>query len=68
MHNLILLVVLALGLPRALSAFRGEDADAEYYAIPTARRLALGLAFFGLAALLGIAMLETHQMLEGSLR
>jgi len=62
-YSPILFLILLLGLfnlPRLLKP-QSED----YYAVPTQRRVAMGVAFFGLLALMTLGMWVADQPLEG---
>ncbi|MBD5656831.1 MAG: site-2 protease family protein [Candidatus Eremiobacteraeota bacterium] len=47
----ILLLVVALSIPRAIEAFRGK-LDPRYYAVPAAQKMTISIAYFGLLAVL----------------
>ena len=56
-HNFLLLLILALGLPRLFSLFRTRtESERRYYAIPASQRWQIGAAYFGLIALLVLGM------------
>ncbi|MDD5309825.1 MAG: site-2 protease family protein [Deltaproteobacteria bacterium] len=55
--NLILLVIFVMALPRLWSLFRRKSPEEErYYEVTPARRLIMGLLYFGLAAALVAGM------------
>lgn len=60
--NPFLLLILFLGVLDAWQRFRAGS-DPRYYAIPPAARWAVALGYVALAALLGVAMSETHTAL-----
>jgi hypothetical protein len=64
-HPMLLLILLfgLLGLGRTL---RGHRPD--YYDVPVGRRVAMGAAYFGLAALLTLGMHVADRPLEGLAR
>lgn len=58
LHSFILLLVVAVGLPRAISAWRSRGADQPYYQIPLQSRLLAGGAYLALAGFLALMMYE----------
>ncbi|MBI2263920.1 MAG: site-2 protease family protein [Armatimonadetes bacterium] len=65
--NLILLILVALSLPRFFSLWKMSPGEADYYHVPARSRLILSSVYFGLAALLGVLMVESHQTLQAFL-
>ena len=58
--NPIILIVLMLGLPRAISLFRKQTEEEEFYVIVTPRqRWTMAALYFGLIGLLSVGMLAT---------
>jgi Zn-dependent protease len=58
----LLLIILVLGLFQVRSSLRSTDPS--YYAVPAARRVAVGLAYFALAAILALGMWAADQPLQ----
>ena len=55
--NFLLLLILGMGLPRLFSLFRKRsEEESRYFAIPAGQRWQMGLAYFGLIALLALGM------------
>jgi Zn-dependent protease len=52
--NPLLLILIVVSLPQAIAAWRGQDR--EYYTIPMASRIGVGVAYFALAGFLIAAM------------
>jgi Zn-dependent protease len=62
---IMLIVILALSLPRIWNLLRGRaEHDAEYLTIGGGRRLVVALAYFGLAGLLGFGMARADAALH----
>jgi Zn-dependent protease len=57
--NPLLLVLIVLGIPQAIAAFRGR-LDEHYFALSAAARGTIAASYFGLAALLFVGMLAAH--------
>jgi Zn-dependent protease len=57
--NPLLLVLVLLGIPQAIAAFRGR-LDERYYALTLLERGTVAVLYFGLAALLCAGMLAAH--------
>ena len=60
----ILLLVLVLSVPRAISAFRGT-VDPRYAAVPPAQKVTISLAYFGLLAVLLACVVITRVAVPG---
>jgi Zn-dependent protease len=60
----ILLIVVALSIPRAIEAFRGK-LDPRYYAVPSAQKVAISLAYFGLLAVLLACLVFSRVVIPG---
>jgi Zn-dependent protease len=58
--NPLLLIIVVLGGLDLWNRWRHRDEAAEYYALPTSQRVAVGVVYLGLAAVLGLAMSETY--------
>jgi len=58
--NPLLLILIILGIPRALAAWRGTPGDDAYYALTIAQRLGIATAYFGLCGVLLVAMLASR--------
>lgn len=61
----ILLIVLLFGAPEVWNAIRrgrGTESERAYYAIPFKHRLAVGVTYFGLMLVLGLAFYELSPM------
>ncbi len=56
----VILLVVMFSIPQAIAAFQGRF-DPAYAALTFAERSGVAVAYFGLAALLGIAMLTSYQ-------
>jgi Zn-dependent protease len=57
--NPLMLILVILGAPQAIAAFRGQ-LDQRYYGVPAPQRAIVALAYFGLAGLLFAGMLAAH--------
>ena len=56
-NNFIVLLILGMSVPRLLSLFRPRtESENRYFTIPTSQRWQIGIAYFGLIALLSIGM------------
>lgn len=55
----LLLLFVLLGVPKAISAFRGQ-LDPKYYAVTGAERATVSLLYFGLLAVLAAGVIFTH--------
>jgi len=62
--NLILIILVVLSLPRLFSMFRQTPQEADYYSVPAGERLVFAILYFGLAAILGVLSMETHEALK----
>jgi Zn-dependent protease len=58
--NPLLLILVILGIPRAIAAWRGTPDDDAYYSLTTAQRLGIATAYFGLCGVLLLAMLASR--------
>jgi Zn-dependent protease len=58
--NPLLLVLVILGIPRAVAAWRGTSKDEAYYALTTTQRMGVAAAYFGLCGVLLLAMLVSR--------
>ncbi len=58
--NPLLLILVVLGAPRAIEAWRGTAANDAYHALTGGQRLGIALAYFSLCALVYAGMLFTH--------
>jgi Zn-dependent protease len=57
----IVLMILVFGLPRLFSLFRRRDPEAlRYYEVEPGQRWTMGMAYFGLIALLALGMNAAH--------
>src|SRR5215471_988421 len=63
----IVLLVVLFGLPTLIERFR-NDQSAYYQSVPVPARLAMGAAWLLLAAYLGFAFLQTHDLLMALVR
>jgi Zn-dependent protease len=57
--NPLLILLVVLGIPHAIAAFRGT-LDARYYALTLSQRAGIAVAYFGLAGVLFVGMLASH--------
>lgn len=62
-HSLILLIVGWFGFMQTLARFRMSAAAERYYAIPLLSRLWITLVYFGLAAVLALALLQIEPLI-----
>jgi hypothetical protein len=54
-------MILIMGLPRLFSLFRARDAEARrFFEIEPRQRWTVGIAYFGLIALLALGMSLSH--------
>jgi Zn-dependent protease len=60
----ILLLVVALSIPRAVQAFRGT-LDPRYYSVPGAQKVTISLAYFGLLAVLLACLVFSRVTIPG---
>jgi Zn-dependent protease len=58
--NPLMIVLVLLGLPRALQAWKAPDPGDTYYKLTAAQRAGVAIAYFGLCALLLAAMVYSH--------
>lgn len=58
-----LLLILLIGAPEVWNALRNRGGDDEYYAVPFGQRVAVGAVYFGLIAVLGLALYELEPLL-----
>lgn len=57
----MVILVLLLGLPRLFSLFRRRDPESQrYFEVPSEKRWTMGVAYFGLVALLAAGMRLSH--------
>lgn len=63
--NILLIVLVLMSIPRFISTFRLSPQEADYFKIPSGERTALTLAYFGLAAILGLCSIQSHTILQG---
>jgi Zn-dependent protease len=63
-HNPIPLLLMLLFLPRLFRVFRLNPEEADYYRVTPSFRFIMALAYFGLAAMLGMLMLQSHNALQ----
>ncbi len=62
--NLILIVLVVLSLPRLFTVFRQTPEEADYYSVPSEQRFIFAVLYFGLAALLGVLSMQSHEALK----
>jgi Zn-dependent protease len=58
--NPLLLILVILGAPRAIAAWRGAPSTDAYYALTIAQRVGVATAYFGLCGVLLFAMLASR--------
>lgn len=62
--SVVLLVLIAMSLPRLVHLFRLSEEEQEYYKVDPDMRFWMGCSYFGLAVLLAVAMSESHEILQ----
>lgn len=61
----VMVLILAAGLPRLFTLFRKRtEEEQRYFTVTPGQRLGMSLAYFGLIAALGLGMTGTHQSPE----
>lgn len=65
--NIVLLALIGLSLPRFFSSWKQSPEMSDYYRMTKGARLAISLLYFGLAAVLGALMVDSHQTLRALL-
>lgn len=64
LFNPLIVILIVLSIPQVIAAWKGR-LDPQYYAVSLAQRLTIGVAYFGLAAVLFAGMLFTRVPVPG---